>query len=152
MKTMKIKHAGAKIFAMLVLIFLFVDSPHHVFPSQEIYIICHKDVPVDTLNKSDIKNIFLGKKTSWDNQKKITIVLLKTDDVYKEFLKVYIKRSAQQYRLYWRNMVFTGEGFIPKSFKSEENIIQFVSKTDGAIGFLPFKTDNSEIKYISVLN
>ncbi|MBU0990977.1 MAG: substrate-binding domain-containing protein [Proteobacteria bacterium] len=137
------------ILTVAVLVFTFLDQ---VSAAEDIYFICNKNIPVNTLSRNDIKNIFIGKKTTWDNQQKITFVVLKTENVYKEFLLEYLRKNKQQYELYWRQMIFTGEGFFPKFIDSEDKLIKFVAETDGAIGFLSHETDNDTVKIISISN
>jgi ABC-type phosphate transport system substrate-binding protein len=124
-----------------------------VFPSlseaQDVLVIANKDVPVDALSRNEIKSIFLGEKIKWNNDSKITFVILKTE-VHDLFLKEYLGNTAAQYLNYWKKMVFTGKSKSPKSFSDTEKLIDYIAETGGAVGYLPASAYNDKVKIISV--
>ena len=100
-----------------------------------IVIIGNKNISESSLSKTDIQNIFLGKKTKLGGTK-ITFVILKSGNVHESFLKEYLSRTPAQYNKYWKKMVFTGKGKAPKVFKTEEDLVEHVQNTEGAIGYI----------------
>ncbi len=121
------------LFVLLVGVFV-----HPAFADEqkaEAVIIGNKNIPKSSLSKTDIQNIFLGKKTKLDNTK-ITFVILKSGDVHKSFLKEYLSRTPAQYKKYWKKIVFTGKGKAPKTCKTEEDLIEYVKNTKKAIGYI----------------
>ena len=116
----------------------------------EIAIVGNKDLTVDSLSKKDLKSIFLGKKTQWDNGKKIIFVILKTGDVHESFLKQFIGKSVSQYANFWKKMVFTGKGKKPKSFQTEDELVAFVGNTSGAVGYILSGSKADGVKSLSV--
>ena len=108
--------------------------------------------PLITISKRDVKNIFLGKKTTWSDQQKVTFAVLKEKEAYDTFLNVYLRKSSQQFDCYWLNMVFTGEGFFPKTFDSDEKVIEFVAKTEGAIGYVSHRLKSRTVRQLTILD
>ncbi|KPA17265.1 phosphate ABC transporter substrate-binding protein [Candidatus Magnetomorum sp. HK-1] len=108
--------------------------------SFEITIIVNPDVN-ESISANDIRNIFLGKKTQWNNNQRIRFVLLTEKKIYRNFLAKYVGKTLYQYRNYWRKKVFTGTGMMPIMFKDTSQSIEFVRRTKGAISFVP-KTKN----------
>ena len=47
-------------------------------------------------------------------------------------------------------MVFTGKGSLPRLFESEEELVQFVRNTPGAIGFIQSATPHDGVKTIAM--
>jgi ABC-type phosphate transport system substrate-binding protein len=126
----------------LPLIFLGSVFVQAVFPNEQtagIVIIGNNNIPESSLSKTDIQNIFLGKKTKLDGAK-ITFVILKEGDVHESFLKEYLSRTPAQYKKYWKKIVFTGKGKAPKTFKTEEALVEYVKNTEGAIGYIGSET------------
>ena len=108
-------------------------------PSQaEVIIIVNSNLKVTQLDKKDVQDIFLGKKITWpdDKETEIKFVLISDADFHSEFVKDYTHKSTAQFKRYWNNMVFTGKGMMPKNIDSMEALIQYVSQTDGAIGYI----------------
>ena len=102
------------------------------------------------ITKADLKEIFLGKKVQWTDNTKIRFVTLKDSGPHKTFLRTYINKSVQQYSNYWRKMVFTGKGKIPKSFATNAAMIEYVSGTSGAIGYIGSSTKPANVNTINV--
>jgi len=70
----------------------------------DIIIIGNKSVVESKLNKQDLKNIFLGKKTVWSDDKKIVFVTQDNPGISDKFLTEYINKTPAQYAAYWRDM------------------------------------------------
>jgi len=104
--------------------------------SFEIRIIVNPDVN-ESISANDIRNIFLGKKTQWDDNQRIRFVLLTEKKFYRMFLAKYVGKTLYQYRNYWRKKVFTGTGMMPIMVKDSSQIIEYVQRTKGSISFIP---------------
>ena len=116
----------------------------------DVVIITNESVPVSTLGAKDVKQIFLGNKTVWDNGDKIVFVVQDRTDASDTFLKTYVQKSSSQYNNYWKKQVFTGKGKAPKSFSSDQELVQFVSETAGAIGYVSSGAETGNVKTIAV--
>ena len=126
------------------LLFLFFPAAPSAAASEKFALVGNKDVP-DTLDKEDIKQIFLGKRTFWDRDRQITFVIFSKEGIFNAFLKVYIGKTMDQYKNYWKKQVFTGKGRMPKAFEQSSDLSAYVAETSGAIGFLPEDDVNPEI-------
>jgi ABC-type phosphate transport system substrate-binding protein len=122
---------------ILIWIFFFL-APFFAFP--EVFIISNPDIQISTLNNKDVKEIFTGKRTRWNGNGKIIIATLYDSEVHRKFLEQFVKKTPSQFKNYWRSKVFTGEGMIPKTFQSEESLIEFVAATRGAVGYISAPT------------
>ena len=127
------------IFTWLFLGILVTLSVSPIFANDvEIALITHPGV-TDKLTKDEVEQIFLGKKTRWSNNTTIRFVVFTEDAVYQKFLKDYIGKTIFQYTNYWKKQVFTGKGRMPKTFETSQEILAFVSQTEGAISFVPLQ-------------
>jgi ABC-type phosphate transport system substrate-binding protein len=115
-----------------------------------VVIVANKDVPASGLAEADVKKIFLGNKTTWDSGEKIVFVVQDRTDAGKLFLKTYVKKSASQYDNYWKKQVFTGKGKAPMSFSSDQELVEYVDQTPGAVGYVSSGADTGNTKTISV--
>jgi len=116
----------------------------------DIVVICNKSVAESTVGKQDLKNIYMGKKTSWNDNKKIVFVVQDNSGVNDQFLSTYINKSSAQYSSYWKEKVFTGQGTPPKSFATDKEMIQFVTQTDGAIGYVSSGEGLDNVKKLTI--
>jgi ABC-type phosphate transport system substrate-binding protein len=138
--------AGLIIAAIAGLLFSFPSSGS----AGDVLIISNKSVSAESLTSDDVKKIFVGKKTRWDDNKKINFVILENDGIHKDFLREYVKRTPAQYRRFWKKQVFTGKGRRPISFKVEKDMIEYVANTSGAIGYVSTTASTDDVKVLSV--
>jgi ABC-type phosphate transport system substrate-binding protein len=129
---------------------LFMFFPTHHSLAGEVIIIANRSVPEDQLDLERVKNIFLGNIGTWNNNEKIEVVTADSMDIHIDFLKRYIQRSSSQFRSVWRQNMFTGKGKIPANFNDESALIEYVSTSRGAIGYVKASaTLNNNIKVVS---
>jgi hypothetical protein len=88
-----------------------------------------------SVTKAELEQYFLGKKTSLGNNK-VVIATLKTGAAHETFMKEYMGKMPDQFLMYWKQLVFTGRGTMPKSFENDKELIAFIAKTPGAIGYV----------------
>lgn len=116
---------------------------------DDVAVICHKNVPIEHLESGEIQQIFLGRKTRWPNSQKINFVILKGGVVHSDFLSAFISKTPSQYTVFWKKMIFTGQAKPPRSFDTPEEVIEFVSHTPGAIGYIPVNLADGNVKIVA---
>ena len=136
--------------ALMALLFFFPGNFFLRAAHADVSIICHPAVAGDTLTRAEIKKIFLGKKLVWDDEQEIRFVIMKKSDAHKVFVKAYTQKTPSQFTHYWKKLVFTGKGSAPKSFHTEAELIQYVSETAGAIGYVPSELRPENVKILKI--
>ena len=114
----------------------------------DVVIVCNESVAADALSQDEIKNIFLGRKTMWGDGHTIHFVTLQTGRTHASFLDTYVGKTSPQFNNYWKKQVFTGRGKAPKSYRTAQGIIDYVSTTSGAIGYIPADEYHEHLKVI----
>lgn len=119
---------------------------------QEVAIIVNPKLKLAEMAKKDLTNIFLGKKTQWPDKTAVVFVMLKSGAVHKQFLKDFVGKTESQFKIFWKKQVFTGKAKMPKAFKSEKEMIAYIAKTKGAIGYVGIKSmaGQDKVKKLSV--
>ncbi len=145
----KIRPLQLTLICAVTFFFMYNINSVSISYTGDIIVIGNKDVPVSSLSTEEIRSIFLGEKVKWDNTRKITFAILKTT-AHEDFLSKYIGSTDSQYHNYWRKMVFTGKSRSPISFKTAAELLEYVAKTSGAIGYIPSEAYNNKVKIISL--
>lgn len=137
---------------MKKLFILGLVSLSFLFPSkllaQESVLIASKDVPYSVLPKEDVRNILLGYKTKWPNGQLIKVAILGGGDCYEATIHAFTSKSRDQYEKFWKKQVFTGNGVMPDFFKTDADVIGFVTNNPGAFGFVSPAADVSAVKVL----
>ena len=97
--------------------------------------IVKQDNPTENVSKKNLKKMLLGKAKKWKNGDKVVLATLAGGDTHEKFIKTFAGKTAKQFTNYWRKMVFSGKGKMPKSFDSEEDLAAFVADNKGALGY-----------------
>ena len=133
---------------------LLFHIPLSVFPLRgfcgDIVFITHKGNPETSLSKNEIRDIFLGDKTKWDNNDKIRFVILRKGDTHTLFLKEYVHKTENNYVRYWKRMIVTGKGKMPKLLSDEDSVISYVAATEGAIGYVSESVIDNSVQKIKI--
>ena len=119
-------------------------------------VIVNRSNPVNKLTQSDLEKIFLGKRTFWKGG---TIIkrcdLIETgeeeDDTARAIFSIaYLHKDLMTLKSYWIKMIFSGRGQPPVSFSRSEDVIDFVSKYPGGIGYIRPEDATGKIKVINI--
>jgi ABC-type phosphate transport system substrate-binding protein len=93
------------------------------------------------LSEDQCRELFLGKKTTWDDGSKVVVVVLRNGPSHDGLMKL-LSKSSSQFNIGWKKLVFTGKGSMPEQVDSEDEMASFVARTPGAIAFI----DSGKVK------
>jgi ABC-type phosphate transport system substrate-binding protein len=113
-------------------------------------VIVNKANAVSQIPSDDVRNIFLGKKTTWSDGKTLSFVVQDGTDAHKSFVGDVMDKSVQQYDLYWKKALFTGTGSAPKSFKTDDEVKAYVASHINAIGYVDSGSVDHSVKQIDL--
>jgi hypothetical protein len=117
------------LFASIVMV-LTVDSR-----AADLTVIVNPSIEATEISTNDLRSVFLGTKTAL-NAMSIKPVLAKSGAVHEAFLKEYLGKTDSALQTYYRSLVFTGKSSMPVAFDSDEEVIAYVGRTRGAIGYI----------------
>lgn len=113
-------------------------------------VIAHSSVQVSHVSPEELKGVFLKTRTSLADGSQVEPVLLKSGDVHDEFVKQYMGKTAAGLENYYRSLVFTGKGAMPKMLESDAEVLAYVKKTRGAIGYVSDGASTEGVKILDV--
>ena len=125
--------------------------PCHGQTDEQMVIIVNSSTSQDSISAKDLKNIFLGKKTRWEDGLKIAPVTVRSGQLHEAFLKTYVRKTRIHYETYWKRVIFTGQGRPPYAAKTMSEVLEHVRNTPGAIGYVAATMRLDKVKVISVL-
>jgi ABC-type phosphate transport system substrate-binding protein len=115
----------------------------------QVKVIANPSVSADAISADDLKSIFLEDSDSLKGAH-VQPVLEKGGAAHEQFLKLYLNKSESALQTYYRSLVFTGKGSMPKTVGSDAEVEAYVAKTKGAIGYVAALTGNDDVKTLSV--
>jgi ABC-type phosphate transport system substrate-binding protein len=118
--------------------------------AADIKVIANPSVGAASVSSDELKGVFLATKSSLSDGSHVEPVLLKSGAVHEAFLKDYVGKSDSALETYYRSLVFTGKGSMPKAFATDAEVVAYVEKTKGAIGYVSAGTATSSAKVLEV--
>lgn len=105
-------------------------------PAAEVKVIANNSVGASAVSREELKGVFLETKNSLSDGSAVEPVLLKGGPTHEAFLKEYVGRMDAALQNYYRSLVFTGKGSMPKALAGDAEMVAYVAKTKGAIGYV----------------
>ena len=127
------------VFNKLFLLLLFCVS--HTTYSQSTTIsdfkIIGNQIGFSSLTFAQTKEYFKGKYNLWNTGKSVKVVLYSSQSKHvTSVAKIIYNNTQQGVKKYWLSLVFQGRANPPVFLDSDVEIINYVSKTPGAIGII----------------
>ncbi|HSM94381.1 MAG TPA: hypothetical protein VLT47_16015 [Anaeromyxobacteraceae bacterium] len=100
-------------------------------------VIVHPDVRSQRASRDEVSRIFLKKTTRWADGVEIRVVQPRVGTAARRAFDPAIHRlQPTAIRAYWSQMVFSGRDVPPVERATDEQIVEFVKLTPGAVGFV----------------
>lgn len=116
-----------------------------------IKVIANSRVRADTVSADEIKRIFLEENSSLEDGTHVEPVVEKDGPVHETFLKEYMGRTDDDLQTYYRALVFTGRGSMPKELGSDAEVVSYVARTKGAIGYVSADSNTDGVKTLEIV-
>jgi ABC-type phosphate transport system substrate-binding protein len=116
----------------------------------DVKVIANPSIGTETITAADLKGVFLATKTSLDNGAHVEPVLAKDGPAHDVFIKEYLGKTDAALQTYYRSLVFTGKGSLPKTLSGEAEVVSYVSRTKGAIGYVSAGVGTTGVKTLAV--
>ena len=118
--------------------------------AAELKVIANPSVGASSVSADEVKAVFLATKTSLSDGSHVEPVLLKSGATHEAFVKQYLGKSDSALQTYYRSLVFTGKGSMPKALSTDAEVVAYVTKTKGAIGYVSSGTAAGGAKTLTV--
>lgn len=121
-----------------------------VAAAADVKVIANPSVGASAVSAEELKNVFLGTKTALSDGSRVEPVLGKSGAVHEEFLKSFLGKTDAALQTYYRSLVFTGKGSMPKVLGTDAEVVGYVAKTKGAVGYVSAAASTAGVKTLDV--
>ena len=115
--------------------------------AAEFLVIANPSLRGAAISSNDLKQIYLGNKTTL-RDRHVEPVTTPSGVAHQRFASACLGKTPAGLRTYFRNLVFTGKGSMPRSFATTAEMVAYVAATPGAIGYV---SGASDLKGVVVL-
>jgi ABC-type phosphate transport system substrate-binding protein len=109
--------------------------------ASAIEVVTHPQVAVSSLTKSQLRRIYTMRQLRWSDNSAISVFVLPSQhNLHQRFAKEKLQVFPYQLNRIWHKLTYSGLGVAPTIVKTEQELIQAVIKTPGAIGYINDET------------
>jgi len=116
----------------------------------DIKIIANGSVKQDSISQEELRAVYLLQRRTLRDGSRAVPVLQKGGPTHDVFVREYLGRDAEEIRIYYQGLVFTGKGSMPKEFRSEGEVVAYVLGTPGAVAYVSSETASEGLKVLTV--
>jgi hypothetical protein len=113
-------------------------------------VIANSSVGASSISADDLKAVFLQEKSSLSDGSRVVPVLAKGGPAHEMFVKQCLGKTEDALMTFYRSQVFTGKGLMPKTLASDAEVLAYVAKTKGAIGYVNSSAGFDGVKVLDV--
>src|SRR5580658_1308322 len=117
----------------------------------KVVVIANGSIKVDIISANDVKSVFLEEENSLRDSVHVEPVLEKEGAVHEAFLHEYIGGTDDDLQNYYRALVFSGRGSMPRQLGSDAEVVAYVARTKGAIGYVNAETAVEDVKTLTIV-
>ena len=118
--------------------------------AADVKIIANPSVAASSVSAAELKSIFLLTKGSLADGGRVEPVILKGGATHDVFVKEYLGKTDAALQTFYRSLVFTGKGAMPKAIDSDSDAVAYVAKTKGAVGYVSPAAAVSGVKTLDI--
>ena len=117
----------------------------------ELLIIANPQAQITALHRQELRAIYLRRQKNWPNGLKIQLTMLDKDGPRHHFCHTYLDKSPSQLERYWRHQLFRGTAAPPLQLATNAAVIDYISATPGALGFIDSNTAPPPVTVLTIL-
>ncbi len=88
------------------------------------------------VSETDARDIFMGRKTLWENGAKVRVCLLRDISATDPFYTQLVKKNERDYVAYWARKLFSGGGTPPLMVGSAKEVESFLETNPGGLCYI----------------
>jgi len=117
--------------------------------ASDIKIVANASVGASSASLQEIKAVFLLAKSALSDGSHVQPVIGK-GPAYAEFCQEYLGKTPLGLETFYRSLVFSGTGAQPKTLNSDDEVLAYVAKTKGAVGYVSAGASTTGVKTLEV--
>jgi TonB family protein len=117
--------------------------------AADVKVIANPSVRADSISTHELKSLYLEEKSSL-NGTHVEPVIEKRGPAHEAFLRDYLGQTDDELQKYYQTLVFTGKGLMPKTVSSDAEVVAYVAKTRGAIGYVGESARMEGVKTLAI--
>lgn len=122
------------------------------FGQAEIYVITHRDNPIQALNPSQVRDLYLARNQNVIGDKNVIIYDRSDLELRQRFIEKVVGMNVRQFDAYWARLIFAGRVLPLSEAAQGSELLTGIDDNINAIGYTDEKPSSNTIKTLLVIN
>ena len=115
------------------------------------WVIVNHGTTITSIDRKLLQDAFLRRATRWSDGQPINPVDLPASSPARlRFSSEALRRTVDSVKIYWLQAIFSGHGVPPPELDNDEQVVRFVARTAGAIGYVSGTAKTGSTRIIDV--
>lgn len=120
--------------------------------SAEIVVVVAAEVPVRSLSREEVVDIFLGRYRQLPTGQSARPVDVANGEALRaDFYRLLVDKSPAQIGSYWARLTFSGKARPPAVLPSQRDVMEAVVRQPGTVGYIDRKWVDSRVRVVYTL-
>ncbi len=120
--------------------------------ADSVKVISNNSIQANQISVRELKSVYLREKSSLNDGTHVEPVLERNGAAHEIFLKLYLKQNSDDLQRYYQSLVFSGKGSMPKAVGTDADVVAYVARTKGAIGYVSAEANTPGVKMLAVID
>lgn len=117
----------------------------------EVVVVVSQQNPVQTLTRTQLLNIFMGRPNQLANGKRaMPLDQAEGRPLREAFYREVLGKSNAEIKAHWSKIVFTGRGQPPRQFANDDEVKRFLAGNPDAIGYIDAASRTGELRIVTI--
>ncbi len=121
-------------------------------PAVRVAIIAHPDVTPDTLTRNELLDYYTGDRQEWPDGTRVIVKELKAKGPVRDAFYEFLGQRPSRLKSIWLRKLLAGEGERPESLSDEQQMLETVANTPGAIGFINAQMTDERVRTLVLID
>jgi TonB family protein len=118
--------------------------------ATDVKIVANPSVKSDFISVGELRSVFLAETNTLRDGTHVEPVFGREGAVHETFIRDFLKQTNASLRSHYGELVFTGKASMPRSFNSDAEVVAYVARTRGAIGYVSTSAATDGVKVLDV--
>lgn len=126
-------------------------SPSLAQAADDFRVVVNPANPVSSVSAEQLSRFFLRRANSWDDGQQVQPVDQPARAPVRDtFSEAVLGRAARAIVAHWQQQIFSGRGVPPTELAGDAEVVEYVQRHPGAVGYVSGQADVTDVKVLEV--
>jgi TonB family protein len=117
----------------------------------DLKIVANRSIRADSISADELRKVFLAEQNTLQDGSHVEPVFERKGPTHEIFVREFLRENTSSLQSHYGALVFTGKALMPKFLNSDAEVLTYVSRTRGAIGYVDAYANSDGVKVLDVI-